>query len=194
MLRRIAALLAAAARKLINGLPSAGKWLDDLISAPFRMIFGGGGETPSYAPDVQTADLLTSLKNAREAAQTETHRLDRNDIGSVLEFARAHRDTRATMSLPKSLSPDVRATLLKMDDAALRKLHTAGVGQVRKFLDARPHGIVGVPSFGEQLPTSRDKTSPRGMSVNQAMEWNIRQRMLKPTQSAPFEYPRKARP
>jgi hypothetical protein len=172
-------------------LPTAGKWLDDLISAPFRMIFGSGRETPSYTPDVQTADLLDVLKDSRQAAQEEAHRLDRNGIESVLEFAKAHRDTRATMTLPKRLDPRVKAALLTMDDAALRKLHTSGIGQVRKFLDGRPHGIPGVPSFGEQLPTAADEPMPKGLSVHEAMLWKIRAQMLKPTESKPFPYPRK---
>ncbi|KQZ50308.1 hypothetical protein ASD54_08620 [Rhizobium sp. Root149] len=192
MLRRIAALLASAASKLINSLPTAGKWLDDLLSMPFRTVFGGGGGAPSYTPDVQTADLLNTLKDAREAAQAEAHRLDRNDIESVLEFAKAHRDTRATMSLPKTLTPEVRAALLQMDDVALRKLYTSGIGQVRKFLAAKPHGIQGVPSFGERLPTVADEPMPKGMTVHEAMVWKIRAKMLKPTESEPFPYPRKS--
>jgi hypothetical protein len=169
-------------------------WCDDVIKAPFRSVFGGRGGAPSYTPDIQTADLLTSLKDAREVAQAEAHRLDRNGIESVLEFAKAHRDTRATMSLPASLSPEVRAALLQMDDVQLRKLHTAGIGQFRKFLDGRPHGIQGVPSFGEHLPTAADEPMPKGMSVHEAMVWKIHQQMLKPMESEPFEYPRKARP
>jgi hypothetical protein len=168
------------------------RWCDDVVKAPFRTVFGNGGGAPSYTPDVQTSDLLNTLKDAREAAQAEAHRLDRNDIESVLEFAKAHRDTRATMSLPKSLTPEVRAALLQMDDVQLRKLHTAGIGQVRKFLDGRPHGIQGVPSFGEHLPTSPTETPPKGMTVHEAMVWKIRQQMLKPTESEPFPYPRKS--
>lgn len=168
------------------------RWCDDVIKSPFRTVFGNGGGAPSYTPDLQTADLVDVLKDAREAAQEQANRLDRNAIEAVLEFARAHRDTRATMTLPKSLDPQVRAALLAMDDAALRKLHTAGIGQVRKFLDGKPHGIIGVPSFGEHLPTAANEPMPKGMTVHEAMIWKIRQRMLKPTESEPFEYPRKA--
>lgn len=169
-------------------------WCDDVIKAPFRTVFGNGGGAPSYTPDVQTADLLDVLKDSRQAAQAEAQRLDRNDIESVLEFAKAHRDTRATMSLPASLSPEVRAALLQMDDVALRKLHTSGIGQVRKFLDGRPPGIQGVPSFGEHIPATAIDPMPKGLSVHEAMLWRIRAQMLKPTESEPFEYPRKARP
>lgn len=167
-------------------------WCDNVIKAPFRTVFGGGGGAQSYTPDVQTADLLNVLKDSRQAAQAEAHRLDRNGIESVLEFARAHRDVRSTMKLPQSLDPQVKAALLTMDDAALRKLHTSGIGQVRKFLDGRPHGIVGVPSFGEHLPTSPTETPPKGMTVHEAMVWKIRQQLLKSTESKPFEYPRKS--
>lgn len=166
-------------------------WCDNVIKAPFRTVFGHGAPAPSYTPDVQTADLLHTLRETREAAQAEAHRLDRNGIETVLEFAKSHRDVRSTMKLPQSLAPQVKAALLTMDDAALRKLHTAGIGQVRKFLDGRPHGIPGVPSFGEHFPTSPTETPPKGMSVHEAMVWKIRQRMLKPTESEPFPYPRK---
>jgi hypothetical protein len=170
------------------------RWCDDVIKAPFRTVFGNGDGAPSYIPDVQTAELLNTLRETREAAQAEAHRLDRNGIETVLEFAKAHRDVRSTMKLPQSLDPRVKATLLTMDDAALRKLHTSGIGQIRKFLDGRPHGIQGVPSFGEHLPTSRDETPPKGLCVHEAMLWKIRAQMLKPTESEPFLYPRKARP
>lgn len=170
------------------------RWCDDVVKAPFRTVFGNGGGAPSYTPDVQTADLLTSLRDAREAAQAEANRLDRNGIETVLEFAKAHRDVRSTMKLPKDLDPRVRAALLTMDDAALRKLHTSGIGQIRKFLDGKPHGIVGVPSFGEHLPTAANEPMPKGLSVHEAMVWKIRAQMLKSTESEPFEYPRKARP
>lgn len=170
------------------------RWCDDVIKSPFRTVFGHGGGAPSYSPDVQTSDLLNVLRDSRQVMQAEARRLDRNGIESVLEFARAHRDTRATMTLPKSLDPQVRAALLTMDDAALRRLHTSGIGQVRKFLDGRPHGIPGIPFFGEHLPTSRNETPAKGLSVHQAMLWKIRARMLQPTESEPFSHPRKARP
>ncbi|MGF0537300.1 hypothetical protein ACQQ2Q_04835 [Agrobacterium sp. ES01] len=169
-------------------------WCDNVIRAPFHMVFGHDAGAPSYTPDVQTSDLLKVLKDSRQAAQAEARRLDRNGIETVLEFAGAHRDTRAMMTLPESLDPRVRAGLLTMDDSELRRLRASGIGQVRKFLDCKPHGIVGVPSFGEHIPASPTETPPKGMSINQAMVWRIRQQMLKPTESEPYEYPRKARP
>lgn len=193
MLLKVTALLAAAASKLINAMPGVGRWLDDLFSMPFRTLFGSDRETPAYTPDVQTSDLLDTLRETRMAAQAEAHQLDRNEIERVLEFARAHRDTRATLTLPKSLTPEVRAALLTMDDAALRKLHTSGIGQVRKFLAGKPHGIVDVPSFAEHLLTSPTETPFKGINVHEGMIWKIRQQMHKQTESKPFEYPRKVR-
>ncbi|ARQ56865.1 hypothetical protein Kim5_CH00757 [Rhizobium sp. Kim5] len=201
MFARIAAFLASAAKfigqvgiDLVNGLPTVGRWLDDIISWPFRTLFGGSQAQPSYTPEYQTADLLDVLKEARQDAKAKVTRLDRNGIDSVLAYARAHRDDRATMRLPKSLDPRVRAALLTMDDAALRKLHTAGIGQVRRFVDGMPHGIPGVPAFGENLTTAANDIPPKGLSTHEQMLWKIRAQLLKNKESEPFHSPRAARP
>ncbi|MQV12184.1 hypothetical protein GHL01_00295 [Sinorhizobium meliloti] len=160
---------------------------------PFRLVFGHGQPQPSYAPEYQTADLLDTLKDARVEATEKAIRLDRNVIESVVEFARAHRDDRATMTLPTRLDPRVRAALLTMDDVALRTLSRAGIGQVRKFIDGMPHGIPGVPAFGEKLPTAANDAPPKGMNAHEAMLWKIRAQLLKETNAESFAAPKVAK-
>ncbi|MGJ7040872.1 hypothetical protein J2Y63_004140 [Shinella sp. BE166] len=139
MLKRIAAILASAASKIIGSMPTAGKWLDDIISWPFRTLFGGGREAPSYTPDIPAANYVDVLKNARETAASQAKKFDRNIMESVLEYCRAHPDARATMKLPTNLDPRIQAKLLVMDDAALRALARGGASQLKRFIEGIPN-------------------------------------------------------
>lgn len=197
MLSRIAAaicrFLKSIGTDLWSGRWDIVNWCENVAKMPFRLVFGHGQPQPSYAPEYQTADLLDTLKDARVAANEKVHRLDRNGIESVLEFAKAHRNDRATMPLPKRLDPRVRAALVTMNDAALRTLSKAGIGQVRRFIDGIPHGIPGVPAFGERLPADADAAPPKGMTSHQAMLWKIRAQLLKETNAEPFTAPKVAK-
>lgn len=173
MLKRIAAILAAAATKIIGSMPTLGKLLDDIVSWPLRTLFGGGRDNPSYKPDIPAADYVDVLKSARGTVSAEVKKYDRNTLDSVLEFCRAHPDTRATMKLPKSLDPRVQAMLLTMDDNELRTLSRAGMSQIKRFAEGIPHSIVGVPGFGEIRRVAANDTAPR-MSHRDQILWKVR--------------------
>lgn len=165
MLRRIAAVLAAAASKLIGSLPTAGKWLDDIVSRPFRTLFGGGRGNPSYTPDIPAADYVDVLKDARETATSQAKKFDRNIMESVLEYCRAHPDVRATTKLPTNLDPRIQAQLLTMDDAALRALARGGASQLKRFLDGIPGDQFRLVAANDAVPT---------MSPHDHVMWKVR--------------------
>lgn len=165
------------------------RWCHNLIRAPFQMIFGSKPE-PSYAPELQTSDLLDKLRSAREDAAERVIRLDRGGIEGVLEYCRAHRDDRTRMTLPNSLDRKVRAALLTMDDAELRTLAGAGIGQLRKFAAGLPHGIAGVPAFGERLPLAGNDAPPAGLNAHERMLWKVRAQLLKEGNADAFSRPK----
>jgi hypothetical protein len=173
MLKRIAAILASAASKVIGSLPTAGKWLDDIVSWPFRTLFGGGRDAPSYTPDIPAADYTDVLRNARETANVQTKKFDRNVLDSVLEYCRAHPDARDIMKLPQGLDPRIQATLLTMDDAALRALSRAGMSQIKRFVEGIPHSILGVPGFGEIRRVAANDAAPK-MTPGDHVAWKVR--------------------
>lgn len=187
MLKRIAAVLAAAASKIIGSMPTVGKWLDDIISWPFRTLFGGGREAPSYSPDIPASDFTGVLKNARETAAAKERKFDRSVLDSVLEYCRAHPDARATMKLPQGLDPRIQASLLTMDDAALRALSRAGMSQIKRFVEGIPHSILGVPGFGEIRRVAANDTAPRVSHRDQIL-WKVRAGLEKDAE--PFTHKR----
>ena len=80
-----------------NSLPTAGKWLDDIIRWPFSLVFGGGAPLPAYEPHVQRSDIVDEFKRARQAAAVEV--LGRDIVASVRKFCAASGADRATMDL-----------------------------------------------------------------------------------------------
>ncbi|MBB4102417.1 hypothetical protein [Allorhizobium borbori] len=184
MLARFAAALTAA----FQMIGKVGKWSWDVAVAtvrfPFELI-STKPPLPQFNPTVEKSDVLDEYNEARKrhaAVQT----LDRDGIHTLLEYCRAHRDDRATMKLPKDLPPPVLASLVSMDDKALRSLATAGVGQVRKFMSGKPHGIHGVPAVApdpDVVPTAADDEPPRNASHHERVLWKIRANMLKDRQS-----------
>jgi hypothetical protein len=173
MLKRIATILANAASKIIGSLPTVGKWLDDIVSWPFRKLFGDGRDAPSYTPDIPASNYVEVLRNARETASAETKKFDRNVLDSVMEYCRAHPDTRAVMKLPKGLDPRIQSLLLTMGDDQLRALSRAGMSQLKRFVEGIPHNVIGVPGFGEIMRIAANDAAPR-MSSDDHIAWKLR--------------------
>lgn len=187
MLKRIAAAIAAA----LEMFGKIGKWGWDVCWAtvrfPFELI-STKPPLPQFNPTVEKSDVLDEYSEARKR-HAAVQSLDRDGIHTLLEYCRAHRDDRATMRLPKDLPPSVLASLVSMDDKALRALATAGVGQVRKFMSGKPHGIHGVPAVGTTSgATAANDEPPKGMSEHERVLWKIRARLMKDKQE-PYRAP-----
>lgn len=187
MLARIAAAIAAA----FQMIGKVGKWSWDVCWATARLPFeliSTRPPLPQYNPTIEKSDILGEYEEARKR-NAAVQSLDRDGINTLLEYCRAHRADRATMRMPKDLPPSVLAALISMDDKALRALATAGVGQVRKFMNGRPHGIHGVPAVApDVVPTEVGEAPPRGMSEHERVIWKIRARLMKDKQE-PYRAP-----
>ncbi len=173
MLRAIANALA----NLWCGALGVVRWTEQLVRWPFNVIFGSGGGSltnPEYKPDVSSAQLLEEFDEAR-ARQEAVHDLDRDGISTVVRYAKALPSARPTMDL-SGLGKDVQATLLTMDDHEIRALANAGIGEIRKFVEGKPHGIFGVPVV-RSLVTANDP--PKEMTAEERVLWKVRSRMLK---------------
>lgn len=157
MLERIVAAFTAAVRLLgqigrdaVNGLPVAGKWLDDLFSSPFRVLFGGKPPLPSFEANLTKPDILEEFQHARRSASL--HRVDPSGIETVRKYCTAkNRSFRDGMDL-SAIQADARVLLLTMDETELGELGKAGPGQIKRFLDGKPHNIHGVPVVGVHRP------------------------------------------
>ncbi|MDX3975766.1 hypothetical protein [Shinella sp.] len=166
MIARFAAALAATTRfftqlgkDALSGLPNAGRWFEDIVSYPFRLIFGGGNPLPHYEPTVTKPDVIEEFKQARRAAAT-LHTIDPSGIESVRKFCNANQMARDGMDL-SAIQDDARVLLLTMGDDELAALGKAGPGQIRKFVAGMQHGIHGVPVVGVHSPVPANDRSPR---------------------------------
>jgi len=193
MLSRIAAAIGRFFRSLGSDIWSSRwdivNWCETVAKAPFRLVFGHAAP-PSYTPDIPASNYVDILKDARAAAVVKERTFDRSVIESVLEYCRAHADSRATMRLPKQLNPKVQATLLTMDDAALRALSRAGMSQVKRFVEGIPHGISDVPGYGEFRPTAANDQPPRNLTAHERILWKVRAGLEKEKEAEPFTNPR----
>ncbi len=165
------------------------KWTWDIAWATAKLpleLFSTRPPLPHFEPQITKPDIVADFLHARKAHEA-VRTLDRDAVDQLLEYCRAHRDDRVVMKLPKDLPPRVVASLVSMDDAELRKLAAAGIGQLRKFMGGRPHGIHGVPSVAEPaVPVAvKDAPSP-GMDEHERMLWRIRARRLK-DKTEPFK-------
>lgn len=167
MLKAIAAAIARLFKTGVGAL----RWCEDLVLSPFRAIFGGGGglPNPEFAPGMTSGELLDEFEAARR--QAAAHDLDQDGISTVMRYAKALPAARPTMDL-SALAPDVRVTLLSMDDTELRALEQSGIGAVRKFVAGQEHGVFGVPFVGSLKSTEKPELS-------EEEKWKIRALMLK---------------
>ncbi|QND41808.1 hypothetical protein HB770_03995 [Rhizobium leguminosarum bv. viciae] len=166
------AIAAAIARIFKMGV-GALRWGENLVLSPFRAIFGGGGAMPrpEFAPGMTSSEILDEFEARRQAAAAVPD-LDRDGIAIVTRYAKALPDSRPTMDL-SALNPDVRLTLLSMDDNELRALSQAGVGAVRKFVAGDKHGVFGVPIVG----SVKESIAKPALTCDE--KWKIRALMLK---------------
>ncbi|ANL28677.1 hypothetical protein AMC90_CH02878 [Rhizobium phaseoli] len=167
--------IAAAIAKLFKTGVGALRWAEDLVFSPFRAIFGGGGAAmprPEFEPGMTSSELLDEFEAARR--QAAVHDLNRDGISTVMRYAKALPDARPTMDL-SALNPDVRVTLLSMEDIELGVLGQSGIGAVRKFVAGEEHGVFGVPVVG----SVKDTTERHELSAEE--KWKIRSIMLKST-------------
>ncbi|WP_331373356.1 hypothetical protein [Sinorhizobium chiapasense] len=181
MLKAIAAALASLWRGTLGVL----RWTEQLVRWPFSLVFGsgaGGMPNSDYKPDVSASQILDEFEEAR-ARRAAVHDQDRDGVSSVIKYAKAPAHARTTIDLG-GLKADVRATLLTMDDNELRALAQAGLGAVRKFVEARDHGIHGVPVIKPRA--SAAELAPKQVTAEERMLWKVRSRMLKSEQSRVF--------
>ncbi|MEW9616931.1 hypothetical protein AB3G45_24295 [Shinella sp. S4-D37] len=147
-------------RDFWNSLPTIGKTFDDMISWPFRAIFGGGMPLPHYEPTMARADVGEVLTKAREKAAASVHVFDPSGIETVRKFCKAKKDDRYDMDISAVLA-ESRALLLSMSGDELQALGKASPGQIKRFLDGKRHGIDGVPVVGVHAPYPANDRSPR---------------------------------
>ncbi|MBB3314636.1 hypothetical protein FHT77_000478 [Rhizobium sp. BK181] len=169
MLKAIADAIAKLFKAGVAGL----RWAEDLVFSPFRAMFGSGGAPmprPEFTPTMSSTELLDEFEAARR--QAAVHDLDRDGISTVMRYAKALPAARPTMDL-SALTPDVRLTLLSMDDTELRALQQSGIGAVRKFVAGDEHGVFGVPVIG----SVKESTGKRELSHEE--KWKVRSLMLK---------------
>lgn len=165
MLKAIAAALA----RLFKSSAGALQWAENLVLSPFRALFGGAASMPR--PEwLTSSELLDEFEAARR--QAAVHDLNRDGISTVMRYAKALPDARPTMDL-SALNPDVRVTLLSMDDTELRALGQSGIGAVRKFVAGEEHGVFGVPVVGSV------KESTVKPELSREEKWKIRALMLR---------------
>ena len=161
-MRRFAAALARVIAQMgkdfWNSLPTIGRAVDDVISWPFRVLFGGGSPLPHYEPEIARSDVVETFKQAREAAAA--HSLDASGIETVRKYCNARKDDRADMDI-SAVPPQARLLLMTMSDDELHALGRAGPGQIKKFLDGKQHEINGVPVVGVHKPIPANDLSPR---------------------------------
>lgn len=141
-----------------NSLPSAGKWLDDIVRWPFSLLFGGGSPLPAYEPNLTRADVVDEFRKARQAAAVEV--LGRDIVATVRKFCAAPKAERATMNL-RGVDTGAMALLLTMGEDELNALSRASEPAIRKFCLGKQHGIHGVPIIGVHQPNPIDARSPR---------------------------------
>lgn len=150
-----------------NSLPTAGKWLDDIIRWPFSLVFGGGAPLPAYEPHVQRSDIVDEFKRARQAAAVEV--LGRDIVATVRKFCAASGADRATMDL-RGIDTGAMALLLTMGEDELRVLSRASDPAIRKFCLSKAHGVYGVPMVGVHQPIPANDRSPRPSSDRRRWE------------------------
>jgi len=156
----IARVLATVGKDFWSSLPSLGRWIDDVISWPFRLLAGGGSPLPHYEPTVTKSNVLDDFKEARRAAAS-LRTVDPSGIDSVRKFCSVKSQTiRDTQDL-SAISHDARVLLLTMGDDELFALGRAGPGQIKKFVDGKHHGIDGVPVVGVHAPIPASDRSLR---------------------------------
>ena len=161
MLRFAAALARAIAqmgKDFWNALPTIGKVADDLVSWPFRVLFGGGAPLEHYEPTTTRPDVIETFKAAREAAAVRS--FDPSGIETVRKYCNARKDDRAAMDI-SAVPSEARLLLATMSDDELHALGRAGPGQIKKFLDGKQHGVDGVPVVGVHKPAPANDRSPR---------------------------------
>lgn len=144
-----------------NSLPSAGKWLDDIVRWPFSLLFGGGSPLPAYEPNLTRADVVDEFRKARQAAAVEV--LGRDIVATVRKFCAAPKAERATMNL-RGVDTGAMAFLLTMGEDELNALSRASEPAIRKFCLGKPHGVYGVPVVGVHQPIPANDSSPRPSS------------------------------
>lgn len=152
--------IATMGKNFWSSLPTIGKVADDLISWPFRVLFGGGTPLPHYEPTMARADVGEVMKKAREKAAASVHVFDPSGIETVRKFCKSRKDDRADMDI-SAVPAEARALLLSMSDDELHALGKASPGQVKKFLDGKRHQIDGVPVVGVHSPVPANDRSPR---------------------------------
>lgn len=189
MLRAIARALAVAVSGLWKGALGVMNFAEQLIRLPFSVVFGNGGggrPTPQFEPATSGIQLLDEFAEAR-ARQAAVHDLDRDGVRSVVQYAKAAPSARPTIDLGV-LKRDIRATLLTMDDHELRALANAGIGEIRKFVEGRPHGIFGVPVVRE--PSEAAAEPSKEMSPQERVLWKVRSKLLKEQSGQDFKLAR----
>lgn len=172
MLARIGQMIAAAMSALAAGVSWTGQLARGLVRLPFELIGGGQPMPAPYEPEVQRTDILDEFLEARKRAAA-VHTLDRDGIDTVIQYCHTHRDDRPKFALPKSLDRDVLVALRTMDDAALRALATSGVSKIRRFMDCKEHGILGVPALAAAVHKPLPEP-PISMTEHERILWKVR--------------------
>lgn len=186
MLKAIANALARLFKSGIGVL----RWAENLVLAPFRAIFGGGGgalPNPEFNPTMTSQELLEEYEDNRKG-QAALSRSDRDGIGCVMTYAAASPAARATTDL-SAVPADARVVLLTMDDHELKALAAAGPSKVRKWLEGKEHGIFGVPKVTTSAKTkavSAPVQPPARMTLQEQMVWRVQANLGRPDHSTEF--------
>lgn len=173
-------MLKAIGKALASGIAAIWKTTlsaaDDILQlglSPLRAVFGGSGggaPVPSFTPDVEPGDLIKKLRIG-PTKTADRRDQERDGVAVVTKYLQATPTQRTTMSLD-TLSVDVRATLIGLDEHELYALRNAGPLAIRRFVAGKSHRVHGVPDVGGQ-PDS----APRKKSTVEAMQERIRERL-----------------
>jgi hypothetical protein len=161
----------------------------DIPFAFFRGALGIGGgahsvpdQPPAFEIPVDTRELVDEL-HAGHQRHEAVRDLDRDGVTTVVRFAKASEEKRATFDLSAVKREDVRDLLLTMKPSELQELVRAGSGPIRKLLVSGDAGVWGVPSV-----KAEDVTPPADTKLALQME-HLRAALAKKG-SKPYTMPR----